>query len=507
VAVRRGRALGIGVDVAVFAVGAALAAVAAARFPHGPGIEHALLLAVPVVVVIGLFPIRIHGVGGQMEFVCTPAVLIFLCFQAPPAATLALWTLAYAVYQALSRVPLPSKLFNTGLAAIAGLPTVAVVDALGTDRLDARTLVAVALGTVAHFGVDFVVTYVSLAAFQPVRLRGLLRDSAVWISLAVLLGAAYVGYTAVVLERISGYALLLIAPPICAVFVATRMYDQAVRHRARLEALFRAAVATHQAVSATEIEAVLVEQTHRLLHAPEVHLRAEPPAGREIGVPVPALDGRYLVATPRQTTKPYDDVDRESLATLVTIATESLDRTRLAADMIRMARTDSLTGLGNRAVFSDQLDVALRERARNPRPLALLYLDLDGFKSVNDRFGHDVGDALLVAVAQRIRSSLRAGSSAARIGGDEFVVLLADCPDAEVGTVCRRLTDSITRPVDLDGRHVAVGASIGAAIWAPGDSAEALMRRADRDMYQHKRSAVASPDDMRPTSPALTTGH
>jgi len=340
-----------------------------------------------------------------------------------------------------------------------------------------------------YFGVDFVVTYVSLAAFQPVRLLGLLRDAAVWSSLAVLLGAAYVGYTAVVLERISGLALLLIAPPIGAVFVATRMYDQAVRHRARLEALFRAAVQTHQAVCAADIEAVLVEQTHRLLHAPEAQLRAEPPARGEIGAPVPALDGRYLVAAPRQTTKPYDDVDRESLATLVTIATESLDRTRLAADMTRMARTDSLTGLGNRACFQDQLEVALRERARTPRPLVLLYLDLDGFKSVNDRFGHDVGDALLVTIAQRITSSLRVGSTVARIGGDEFVVLLADCPDDEVGTVCRRLTDAITRPVDMDGRHLTVGASIGAAIWTPGDSVEELMRRADREMYQCKRAA------------------
>jgi GGDEF domain-containing protein len=71
-------------------------------------------------------------------------------------------------------------------------------------------------------------------------------------------------------------------------------------------------------------------------------------------------------------------------------------------------------------------------------------------------------------------------------------VLLEDCPDAEVDAVCRRLTDAITRPADLDGRRLIVGASVGAAIWAPGDSAEELMRRADREMYERKRAGVMS---------------
>jgi diguanylate cyclase (GGDEF)-like protein len=512
VALRRGHRLGVAFDIAVFAAGGAIAAVdAAGLLLRGARVNPALLVAIPVIVVIGRFPIRVHGLGGQMEFVCTPAVLTFLAFQAPAAVASALWTLGYAVEQGLSRRPVPSKLFNIGLAAIAGRLTITVTGALATSRLDARSLLAVLAGTGGYFAADFLLTYASVWMFQPVRLRNLLRDPAIGIALAGLVGATAIGYTGTVLAHVRWFALLLTAPPIGAMFLASQAYDQANRHRSRLEGLFHAAVLTHQADRPEEIESVLVRQACDLLHAPETRMRAAAPTGDEAGVLVTALGDRYLVAPPRRAGPSYDEVDRASLATLVAIATESLDRSRLAADLARLARRDPLTGLGNRTLFQERLDRALLLRAGHPRPLTLLYLDLDGFKPVNDTLGHDVGDALLTAVGHRILGLVRAGDTVARLGGDEFAVLLEEegeeaPPDA--AEVCGRMAEAIAAPVGIGAHLVRVSVSIGAAAWVPGDTADELVRRADREMYRHKRGARPAAGDTVPAAanavPAVT---
>src|SRR5690348_4085239 len=425
-AFQRSPGLSVAVDLSTFVAGGVLAAVEVAGLIRTwSAVNPALLLTIPCIVGIGLFPVRIHRLGGQMEFVCSPAVLVFLAFQARPPVALLLWILGYAVEQSISRRPLRSKLFNIGLSGIAGKLTILVVGAIGAGRGDARALAAVVAGTAAYFVTDLVITYVSVWTIQPVSVVGLLRDGAVWIGFAGLLGADAVGYTAVVLANVQWYALLLVAPPIAAMFAARHAYEEANRHRSRLSALFRAAVLSQQTTSVEQIEHVLIEQARQLLHAPEARLRPAPPRGGEIGVEVPALGGQYLVAPPRPASRAYDHGDRESLAALAAIAAESIDRSRMAEDMARMALIDPLTGVANRALFQQRLDLALNQRTPEPEPIVLLYLDLDGFKQVNDELGHHVGDALLAALAQRLASVVRADDLVARIGGDEFAIILA----------------------------------------------------------------------------------
>jgi diguanylate cyclase (GGDEF)-like protein len=154
----------------------------------------------------------------------------------------------------------------------------------------------------------------------------------------------------------------------------------------------------------------------------------------------------------------------------------------------QMARHDGLTGLANRTLMEDRLRQALARCARQPRTLAVVVMDLDGFKDVNDSWGHDAGDVVLRVVAARLAGLLRASDTVARLGGDEFAVVLPDLDGpADAGIVCRRIVESVSRPIPLKDREVRVGASVGIAVHpGDGDDPETLLERADAAMYRVK---------------------
>ena len=158
----------------------------------------------------------------------------------------------------------------------------------------------------------------------------------------------------------------------------------------------------------------------------------------------------------------------------------------------RMAHHDSLTGLPNRLLFNDRLDQATSLAKRDARQFALLYLDLDRFKAVNDTLGHAVGDVLLQAVAARIRGELRESDTFARIGGDEFAVILPDIARREEAqTVARKIIAALALPFPLgsQGHSAEIGTSIGIALYpADGRDADALVTSADAAMYGAKHA-------------------
>ena len=164
-------------------------------------------------------------------------------------------------------------------------------------------------------------------------------------------------------------------------------------------------------------------------------------------------------------------------------------RERAEAELRDQALHDALTGLPNRALLGDRLTSAIAAAQRQNAPLSLLLLDLDGFKGVNDTWGHHAGDQVLIEIAARLSGSLRESDTAARLGGDEFVLLLPATPLVGAIETARALVDFIVAPVIVDGKPLTVGASIGIAVFPNhGRDAEVLLAAADSAMYDAKQS-------------------
>lgn len=174
----------------------------------------------------------------------------------------------------------------------------------------------------------------------------------------------------------------------------------------------------------------------------------------------------------------------------IAFAWDVTEQQRAREQLAYLAYTDPLTGLANRALLADRLHQAVLFARRHDSAFAVLMLDLDGFKAVNDTFGHDIGDLALQLVGQRFQHCVRDGDTLARIGGDEFAVLLSRLQDYRAAAaVAQRLIDALGAPLDFGTPPVTVGVSIGVAAWPEhGASVDALLAAADTAMYQAKRS-------------------
>jgi diguanylate cyclase (GGDEF)-like protein len=212
---------------------------------------------------------------------------------------------------------------------------------------------------------------------------------------------------------------------------------------------------------------------------------------RSIGSP----DGALATVTVARS-RPFSEDERELLAYLCGQAAISAANAarhealrKGEARLRHQAFHDPLTGLANRDLFADRVDHAVRRHARTDRHAAVAFIDLDGFKLVNDTLGHDAGDELLVAIAGRIQDRLREGDTAGRFGGDEFAVLLEGLQDsADADTVVARIHSALDAPFELRDRELVVTASVGVVVAAPGLSSQDLLRRADLAMYEAKRA-------------------
>jgi diguanylate cyclase (GGDEF)-like protein len=193
--------------------------------------------------------------------------------------------------------------------------------------------------------------------------------------------------------------------------------------------------------------------------------------------------GSLLVGS-RKPERAYSAPEREMLLAFADHASLALTDARKVGDAMHQAMHDSLTGLPNRALMLDRLKQALARTARSGSGVAVLYCDLDNFKTVNDSLGHAAGDELLIGVARRLIGCVRPGDTAARFGGDEFVVLLEGISDDDVATAAQRILDSFEEPFAVGDRDVFVSTSIGIAMGH--DEADNLLRNSDLALYRAK---------------------
>ncbi len=187
--------------------------------------------------------------------------------------------------------------------------------------------------------------------------------------------------------------------------------------------------------------------------------------------------------------------DNGNITGTVLVFQDITKRKETEAQLIRNAFYDGLTALPNRVLFLDRLRQTIeRSKRRSDYYFAVLFLDLDGFKEINDRFGHGIGDDFLVAIARRLESCLRSGDTVARFGGDEFTVLLEDIKDITDATnVAKRIQDSLRLPLNLNGYQLSTTASIGIT-WnfSHYEEPATLLRDADIAMYRAKRQGKAT---------------
>lgn len=175
---------------------------------------------------------------------------------------------------------------------------------------------------------------------------------------------------------------------------------------------------------------------------------------------------------------------------LVLVIEDITDRKALEAQLVHRSLHDPLTGLPNRSLYQDRLRHALERGHRENTPTCVLMIDLDGFKAINDAYGHPIGDLVLVAFAERLRAVLRSSDTAARLGGDEFSIVCENTERADAQVLADRLRASVSEPMSLAGTSVELGMSIGIG-WAPGgtdplESIDQVIREADDAMYADK---------------------
>lgn len=248
-------------------------------------------------------------------------------------------------------------------------------------------------------------------------------------------------------------------------------------------------------ITGSVIEAGEAELINDATNDPRVvHVPGTPTDDDEsmIVAPVRGADGVLGALNLYRAGRHFDADDLELARLFANHVAIALDNATVHDRLLTAARTDPLTGLPNRRLFAERVEQALARRARSGSSVAVLFLDLDGFKLVNDGLGHAVGDQVLVAVAARLEGCLRTSDTVARLGGDEFGVLIEDVVSLdEPVAAADRIAATLAEPVRLDGRSVSVRASIGATIDAGlATTADELLRNADTAMYRAKASGL-----------------
>ncbi|MEP6665248.1 MAG: EAL domain-containing protein [Nocardioidaceae bacterium] len=478
-------------DTAVMACGAAIGLAAITHeLPAVNSADIAYFLGIPLIMIMGWFPMLIGRTGGGIEIGLDTCVLVFLATVTDPWQALTIWSIGVLLGQLLSDKRRSVKGFNIGLGIFAGgLALLAIELTRGTSESTPRELWAAGLGAAVYFIVDFGVSAISLSLEEGISIRSGLRPTGALGALVAFLGIASLGYlAALVVRQLPTWSAILLAVPVATIMVASRAQSRGSEHARRLKILLDTAVKMQIAGDRATVMEALREGSSDLLRDNRVRLRAEGPVGHEIGVVVQGGgEEMWIVGPSRNRARSTAADDQQGLMALVAVAEDAFARLRLSDDMTHLAWHDPLTSLPNRSLFMDRVEHAMAMQARRGGQLAVLFCDLDGFKRVNDLFGHAAGDELLVEVGHRIKGTVRQTDTVARLGGDEFAVLLEEVQDPEdVSASCQRILEALRERIEVAGEIVSVTTTIGVALSKPGDSADTLISQADIAMYHAK---------------------
>jgi diguanylate cyclase (GGDEF)-like protein len=484
-------------DQAVAIVGGSTAVAAAVAFvATGTPIPWVYFVVVPLVALIARYPISVSRGRGALTIGLEPCVLAYLVVVLPPLAAFTVWGSA-AVVAAFVATSRANRLFNGGVMLLAGAAAITLVHAVGDDEgMVPQELVAVIAGCALYFVVDLVVTEVSLT------LESGRRDSStaapyadVVVAFLGFLGVCSLGYLTSLVDRVlPPWTMALLVVPVLTLLVASNGVSRERETARRMRVLLETSSAVQSADNPTAVLSAVDEQVQLLMQSPKAGLRDARPGPDQIGTRI--RDGErvwWLVADQlriRGATAPLSD--RNALTMIGSFAEEGLARLALTRALRLQAGRDALTDLPNRNVFVGAVEDALESVRSSGDQVAVLFCDLDGFKTVNDWFGHPAGDELLVDVARRLCHAVGGQAVVARLGGDEFAILVDGEQPRTATAIAQRVLDELRPPFTVEGRELVVQGSIGIAC-DDGDPIppDELVRRADVAMYvakQHGKS-------------------
>jgi diguanylate cyclase (GGDEF)-like protein len=463
-----------------------------AAYEGSNGIGWEVWLCVPVVTVFARYPVHLDRPVGSVEIGFDSCVLAFLgAAVLPSGEAVLIWAVGAIIAQFVVRRRLPARIFNIGVMITSGAAALWTMQVLAGDsggQASLREFVAIMAGCCVYFLLDFLISEVSVALENRAPVRPQLGEAGL-LSMGSIVAVDSLGYLAALIGRsLPSGAMVLFAVPLFTLLVAAKSTARDRERSRRMRVLFDVSRSVQSRSSTEEVLALLEPGARDLIRVPQTRLRDTAPTSGEVGARV--TDGTrdwWLVAPEWSRLRATIASDAEHLHQLALAGSEALSRLKLTREMTYLARHDTLTQLANRNVFLDRVEHALQMARRRRSRVAVLFCDLDGFKQINDRFGHNAGDAVLVTIAGRIRGCVRTSDTVARLGGDEFAILLEDVLDPlDVDRVTTSVLTAVIEPTEVNGHFVTVTTSVGVATSDGSDTSEGILRSADIAMYEAK---------------------
>jgi diguanylate cyclase (GGDEF)-like protein len=439
-----------------------------------------------------LQPFSVTHNGTRSEFSTDLTVFVAAVLLLPVAVGTLAILCGYTLGRTLRRQVSLGHLDDLTGVVIAYFLSSTIAHLIGEPGLGFNSVLGAAIAAVVSDALVLLMLTISLvlanqatfwAFFRPCLASSVIADP--WlICLGIVLGV--IGWDA-------PWALPLMGAPLALVFMASRSRVEATEDRTRLDGLLKATTDILAATTIASVTAAVTGSIAPLFESQEGRIDVDGPGEGELGVTLTSecFGGRYLIVPARVAlVQAYTEHDRRLLETLASVTASALDKAALHEDVTEQATRDALTGLANRRAFEAELASSVIGK-RSTDASGVMFLDLDGFKKINDEHGHKAGDEVLVETAKRLLHSVRDGDTVARLGGDEFTVLLRGVHGKdEAVIVAERILAAMRQPMRLStGVDVHPTPSLGVALAAGHDTdPSALLKEADAAMYEAKRA-------------------
>jgi diguanylate cyclase (GGDEF)-like protein len=461
------------------------------------------LLSLPAIVLASAAPLYLDRYDDWLVVGTESCVLVFLALTVDWPEALLLWAGGIVLAQAFG-VHRTRRVFEPALSIASGGLAVAVVATLDDGRFGYAEVLTVLLAFTLVYVVEIGASVARVHSVA-VPAGGALASRAVEVVTlyGVFVGVNAMGYVCVLLYRTeSPWALLAVVPGLAIVLVAVKGVTRERETARRLNVLFETATALHSASNEAQVLAALDAGVRQLGKTPGSGLRPALPDPTDLRRLFISGDEVYWLVIQTKGGPPASTLRwAEALESIAQQAEEALSRMRMNRDLVANAQRDPLTKLSNRSVFLETVaaEMVSRDADDTGRTCAILFCDLDGFKKVNDQFGHASGDGALIEVARRLSAELAPDVHLARLGGDEFAILVSSTEGEQVleeraRDVAETVREIVSRPLQVESRAIDITVSIGVATaagpsgQASVDAAADLLRNADIAMYAAKRA-------------------